>query len=235
MKPIGPFMKVFGSKWGASRKHRYPAPKHNTIYEPFAGGAGYSCTHYDKNVILRESCFELSKLWGWLINTAKPSDIAEIPILKPGTNILEIGLTEGQALLAKWWQRTNNHSTITWVTSSWCNKPGQWTANTRARISEEVEAIKHWKVGEHTGPCTVFCDPPYQFNYRYGQPSLDYQALAKEMKAAKKIGSQVIVCEAVGKNGELPKYLPFKESHSQVTSRRKATQSNHSKELICLL
>lgn len=45
-------------------------------------------------------------------------------------------------------------------------------------------------------------------------------------------GAQVIVREATGKNGEVPNWLPFTHNHTSVTSRRKETQSHHSKEYI---
>ena len=38
-------LNYFGSK--VSTAHKYPAPKHDLIIEPFAGGAGYSLCHWD--------------------------------------------------------------------------------------------------------------------------------------------------------------------------------------------
>lgn len=227
-------MKVYGSKWSASKAGRYPEPEHHTIFEPFAGGAGYSCANYTRFVELRECHPELSELWRWLIGEADEAKIREIPILEPGTNIKEVGLSVGQSLLVKWWQRTNNHGTKTWVVSPWGNKPGQWTESTRSRVAEQVRAIKHWRVVNHTplSPCTIFCDPSYEFNYQYGAAPIDYALLGADLLKREALGSQVIACEAIGKNGETPTYLPFRPSHRQVTSRRKAHQSHHSRELV---
>jgi hypothetical protein len=60
----------------------------------------------------------------------------------------------------------------------------------------------------------------------------DYNLLASNVNNIH-TGSLVFVCEAVcPKTGAVPDYLPFVPSHSQVTSRRKKTQSHHSKELV---
>ena len=49
-KITGPLFKWFGSKW-LSSKH-YPAPEHDVIFEPFAGSAGYSLRHHEKQFVL---------------------------------------------------------------------------------------------------------------------------------------------------------------------------------------
>lgn len=238
MTRVGPFLKCFGSKWSAARRGNYPEPEHWRIVEPFAGGAGYSCAFSDRQVVLYDSHPEVRALWNWLIYCANEAAIREIPIFSPGESLTAAGLNTGQVLLARWWQRTNNHQTKTDLASPWCNLPGQWTANTRARIAEEVEAIKHWRVFEapialkRVSESTIFCDPSYQYNYQYGQLPIFYDVLANSLKAAARNGNQVIACEAVGKRGEIPNYLPFAPSHAQVTARRKAHQSHHSKELI---
>lgn len=233
---IGPLFKWFGSKWQSAK--RYPPPKHDTIIEPFAGGAGYSLNHCDKNIVIWEEDPNVADLWQWLINEARKESIMDIPISLPvGTDIQGLRLSRGQRLLLKHWQRTNNVGEC-WTISPWGHLPGQWTANTRARVAEQVSAVKHWKFEDPylyiDSPSTWFIDPPYLFNYRYrsGLPSFDYSALSSlEQTISGK--SQVIVCEAkCKKTGAVPNYLPFVESHSSVTSRRKATQSHHSSEVI---
>jgi site-specific DNA-adenine methylase len=245
---VGPFFKCFGSKWQSAR--RYPKPRER-IYEWFAGGAGYSCNYSDRAVTLIERHPELVELWWWLINDARPEDVLAIPLGLPvGTDIRDLpNATAGQKLLLKWWQRTNNFSTKpgSWTISPWGNKPGQWTESTRTRIARELEFIRHWRIDCYdyldriridqirsidTKQCTVFVDPPYQHNYQYSAPRLDYPVLASACLAAADSGAAVIVCEAAGKNGEAPDWLPFAPSHLSVTSRRKAEQSHHSKEYI---
>ena len=239
-KGIHPLFKWFGSKWQAAPK--YPEPKHEGIVEPYAGGAGYSLRYPDRTILICENDPHLSKLWPWLIREATEAAIRDIPIGVPiGTDIRSLGLSEGQALLLKNWQRTNNVGDC-WTISPWGNKPGQWTSNTRARVAEEVNAIKHWRFAKDglsvmksivstVDVDTWFIDPMYRYNYQYRQTQgHDYEELGRVIRS---LPGQVIVCEAVcPKTGAVPDWLPFVHFGSSVTSRRKATQNHHSKELI---
>lgn len=229
---IGPMFKWFGSKWSATKRGSYRAPN-GPIFEPYAGGAGYSLNYCDRQVTIWERNPMLRLLWGWLIKDATPAAILDIPVGTPvGTAIESLNLSIGQATLLKHWQRTNNVGNC-WTISPWGNKPGQWTANTRARVAEQVTAIKHWTLAEPTFdvPGTYFIDPPYQYNYGYGFKDFDYQQLCALILKIP-IGSRIIACEAAcQKTGRIPDYLPFVVSHRQVTSRRKISQSHHSAEL----
>lgn len=232
----GPLFKWFGSKWTAS-KH-YPAPTHDSIVEPFAGSAGYSLRHFDKQVLLAEKNLHLRQLWYWLIHAATESTIREIPINIPeGTDIRTLGLTDGQALLLKNWQRTNNVGDC-WTVSPWGNKSGQWTENTRSRVASEFHFVKHWEIdcdaysvfANISTPRTWFIDPPYKFNYQYRLDPVDYQLLAQTVEG---LPGQVIVCEANCQDtGDTPDWLPFVPFRRMVTSRRKSTNNHHSKELV---
>lgn len=231
---IGPLFKWFGSKWQSAK--RYPSPEHDTIIEPFAGSAGYACNFAEKRVFLWDADDNVRDLWLWLLFVANESLIRTIPVGEPaGTDIRELGLSWGQSLLLKHWQRTNNVGDC-WTISPWGHLPGQWTESTRARVAEEVYAIKHWRLdqppAEKVG--TWFIDPPYKYNYRYRRdlPPFDHQGLADMVRRIHP-SSQIIVCEAAcPKTGAIPQYLPFRPNHSSVTSRRKATQNHHSAELI---
>lgn len=236
----GPLFKWFGSKWMASAY--YPAPSTDQIIEPFAGGAGYSLRHFGKKVFIAESNKDVRALWLWLIRHATEDQIRAIPIDLPvGTNIKSIGLSAGQALLLKMWQRTNNVGSC-WTTSPWGHMPGQWTASSRARVASEFHLIKHWRVGAcgvdllkkglNTGSnCTWFIDPPYQYNYQYKSPlPIEYPPLGELITSLR---GEIIACEAIcPKTGATPSYLPFTFFRKMVTSRRKQSQSHHSKELM---
>lgn len=231
---LGPMFKWFGSKWQAAKN--YPVPKYGSIYEFYAGGAGYSLNFSSHAVTIYDSNSNLIELWKWLINDATEGLIREIPIGVPeGTDIRTLGLTDGQASLLKHWQRTNSVGNC-WTISPWGNKPGQWTDSTRSRVSEQVSGIKHWQfrvLRETVRSHTIFVDPPYLYNYRYGvKGEFDYGSLAKKVVRLAKY-NQLIVCEARHpETGLAPNWLPFRESHRSVTSRRKPNQSHHSRELI---
>lgn len=227
----GPLFKWFGSKWSLS-KH-YPPPIHDDIIEPFAGSAGYSLRHHPKRVHLYDANQQIRDLWSFLIR-ATESDIREIPINVPvGSDIRELGLSHGQALLLKMWQRTNNVGEC-WTISPWGHLPGQWTESTRARVAEQHLAIAHWRVLDNEW-CGVnrtwFVDPPYQYGYQYRCNPIDYNQLADDVKYIAR-DNQVIVCEAMAKDGRCPDWLHFTPFRKQVTSRRKAENHHHSSELI---
>ena len=238
MKITGPLFKWFGSKWLSSKI--LPIPKYDSIIEPFAGGAGYSLRHFAKDVTIYEKNVHIYELWEYLISAATYSDIREIPLNIPvGTDIRTIGLNKGQELLLKNWQRTNNVGEC-WTISPWGNMPGQWTESTRARISEEHSCIAHWDLGGKNGfhsfvevvnnEVTWFIDPPYKYNYLYGDKAFDYQLMVNGIDG---VAGEIIVCEAIcPKTNQMPNYLPFKFWAKRITSRRKVTENHHSKELI---
>ena len=230
----GPLFKCFGSKWMSARS--YPPPDGGQIVEPFAGSAGYSLryAHLVERVLVREQG-HLAELWRWLINEATEADVRAIPLdTPPGTDIRRLGLTLGQALLLKNWQRTNNVGDC-WTISPWGNKPGQWTASTRARVAEEIALLKgKWGMTDtpwQVAGGTFFIDPPYQYNYKYRCEPPDYVGLGVQVLGLD--ADLVIACEAVcQKTGAVPNYLPFESSHRQVTSRRKTNNHHHSNELV---
>lgn len=228
----GPLFKWFGSKWLSSKL--YPPPEHDVIFEPFAGSAGYSLRHHEKRVVIWEENEQVRNLWEWLIHCATSTCVLEIPIGVPeGTDIRHLGLTNGQQLLLKHWQRTNNVGNC-WTVSPWGNKPGQWTPSTRSRVAEEIHAVKHWKIARILPNVsgTYFLDPPYIYNYRYRFKVFDYGDLVNKI-AMIPSGSQIIVCEAAcQKTGRIPDWLPFQPFASRITSRRKKNNNHHSKEYL---
>lgn len=161
-----PMFKYFGSK-ARSGKH-YPAPKYNTIVEPFAGGAGYSLRYRDRNVCLIDLDAELIRLWQWLI-VADPAEILALPheTLVVGQDIRTLGLRPEAADLVRRWQRTGNCSS--WTVSNfnhivavdpttgkptWLPGPvpngtvgkntGMWHPHTRSYLAHAVTTIRHW-------------------------------------------------------------------------------------------
>ncbi len=234
----GPLFKWFGSKWQSAKT--LPAPRLPIIIEPFAGSAGYSLRHCEHEVILCESNPNVYGLWDWLIHGATEADIRGIPLGVPeGVDIKSLQMSNGQSLLLKHWQRTNNVGNC-WTISPWGSSPGQWTENTRARVASEFHHVKHWHIladglsmivtGEDA-KATWFIDPQYQYNYQYGCKPVDYQALGNTIK--NHLNGHVIVCEAVcPKTNVVPNWLPFVYWGSKITSRRKPENNHHSRELL---
>ena len=70
--------KYFGSKYKIG--HEYPAPRHDTIIEPFAGSAAYAVRHRRRasRVILIEKDLRVVKLWHRLLSTSR-DDLLDLP------------------------------------------------------------------------------------------------------------------------------------------------------------
>ena len=207
---IGPALSYFGSKYRASR--HYPPPRHETIIEPFAGGAGYSLRYHRKNVILVDANPKIAAIWRYLIR-AQPMQILALPDV-PAEGIHTVGgMTPVEKWLVGFW--LNGGVAAPRVKPSrWCreangNSAGFWGHKCRERLAEMVDKIKHWRVieGEYSiAPeceATWFIDPPYiDKGKHYPTPFTDFSRLAKWCKAR---SGQVMVCEQSG-----ARWLPFK-------------------------
>ncbi len=74
---LRPFFSYYGGKWRDAGN--YPSPQTGRIIEPFAGSAGYSLRHSQKDVVLCELDEKVFGVWNYLINEATPERIRELP------------------------------------------------------------------------------------------------------------------------------------------------------------
>jgi len=208
MKPLKPFFSFFGSKWRSVNK--YPAPKYNTIIEPFAGSAGYSLHNYNKNVILFDKDPIIAGLWEYLI-FVKPEEIMSLP--NEITHLDEMNLTQEQKFLIGFWCNKGGNmprkSPSAWMRSKE-HKSSFWGESIKQRIASQVEHIRHWQIynsSYESAPniqATWFIDPPYKkAGKEYRCKFTDYENLAKYCMSRK---GQVIACENAGED-----WLPFRE------------------------
>jgi site-specific DNA-adenine methylase len=219
-KRVPPFLPYYGSKWRLAPK--YPAPKYDTIIEPFAGGAGYSLLYPDKEIILIEKDERTAKVWDFLIK-ASESDIMKLPLLRPDHNLRDFDLSDEEKWLIGWWCNAGAGGPrlrlSKWARDTYPNIPCKyWGAKCRHRIASNVNKINHWKIihGDYrnficNNPVTWFVDPPYRDkgkHYKHGSSDLDYKELANWCNS---LPGQIIVCENYG-----AKWLPFKPLCSQV-------------------
>lgn len=219
---LRPFFKYFGAKYRLAPI--YPSPKFTVIREPFAGSAQYSTYYHWHQIELYEKDPEIAELWRWLIEDARPIDIARLPYkLTPGLDIRSCIPDEplGAQLLIRHWQRVGRSTC--WTVSNWNgSNSGLWCKSTRDAIAKQVYLIKHWKI-THTDAmpvlkelghdaCTWFVDPPYATQATvYGNEHLDYGALTNFCKNAY---GQVIACEAPGAH-----WLPFETLANNTVGR----------------
>ena len=211
---LRPFFSFYGSKWRTAR--RYPAPKFDTIIEPFAGSAGYAGNYADRRVVLVDADETIAGLWAYLIR-ASAAEIRALPASVETTDDVH-ACQEARWLVGFWLNKGAERPRRT--PSAWMRRdarPGiYWGAEVRDRIAEQVEHVRHWRVqhGDYTGApdvtATWFVDPTYvDKGRRYRRRVEDHDALGRwcERRAG-----QVIVCEQDGA-GWLP-FRPFAETKS---------------------
>ena len=226
---------IFGSK--VSNAHRYPAPRHRRIIEPFAGGAGYSLLYHTHDVVLCDVRPEIVNVWRYLINTS-PEEILRLPLLKPEQLVSDLECSDGGRLLISWC--CNQTAGPRKKLSSWGvyaverNAASYWCQSRRRQAAEIAGRVKHWTVQlrdidelydgywrqlqESKWPlgyvqATWFIDPPYACAPKqYGTKPLDYTRLASWCRS---LPGQVIVCERAG-----AAWLPFMPLYEALTAKR---------------
>lgn len=222
MTGLRQFFSYFGSK--VSLAKHYPAPRFDTIVEPFAGSAGYSCLYPDREIILHDIDPVIVGVWKFLIR-ATYADIMSLP-LKP---IDVAGLSQAERdFIGFWWRRAGavpSAKPVPWALSGkWPSS--FWTAQTRTRIANQVDRINHWKCSLRPilpNPkwySTYFIDPPYQQQgkrYTFGSEQMDYADLEGYCRWLQHGDQyQVIVCEASGAD-----WLPFRPLYENRTVKYK--------------
>lgn len=209
---LRPFWRYYGAKWRIAP--RYPAPRHRTIIEPFAGAAGYSLRYPEREVILVEKYHVIAEIWRWLI-AATPDEVraiptvdavADLPAWVPGGARWLVGFNLGAQLKRP--SRNLSSGLAARRDRVWCEG---WTAAMRERVARQVPAIRHWRVveGDYTAApdleATWFVDAPYQGRagraYVHHSGSVDYPALAAWCRARR---GQTVVCESASAT-----WLPF--------------------------
>lgn len=182
----------------------YPNPNYETIVEPFAGAAAYSCfgENWKREVILIEKDPQVASIWEWLISEATPQEIFNMPDLRVGERSSEfLHIIHAATKMAFKYKRIK----VTPVLER------NWEISKRVLYSN-LHKIKHWKVicGDYTESpnieATWFIDPPYKdqagTGYKYSSELIDYEKLAEWALERK---GEIIFCE-----GEKGDYLPFR-------------------------
>jgi len=213
---LRPFWRYYGGKWAAARW--YPAPRYDTIIEPFAGAAGYSCHYPDRRVILIDKSPVICGIWRWLIAVG-PAEVLAIPDIPEGGTVDDLPCCQEARWLAGFW--CNNGA------ASACKRPSVWgsarlgngwDSSTKARLARQVPLIRHWRVIEgdyREAPdieATWHVDPPYQVagkHYPFSLKPEDFAALGTWCRTLR---GQVMVCEQEGADW-LP-FVPMAEIHA---------------------
>lgn len=210
---LKPFFRYYGGKQRAART--YPAPMRDRVIEPFAGAAGYSMLHADRDVLLIDKYPVIAGIWRYLI-AVSPSEIQRIPSVD-SVNDLPAWVPQEARWLVGFWMNDGTTRPCVTLSSGLAgfraagHKTIGWGQHTKDRIAGQVDKIRHWRVieGDYTEApdvdATWFIDPPYAGKagsyYVRGSKDLDYAALGAWCRARR---GQVMVCEAAGAD-----WLPF--------------------------
>jgi len=217
---LNPFFCFYGGKWRAAP--HYPEPRYRRIIEPFAGAAGYSTRHHERDIVLVERDPIIAGLWRWLIG-ATADEILTLPLEIP-TTVRDLGLAPGPSALIGFWCNKGNtaprQSPTTWMRQG-LRPDSFWGVQVRARIAAQVSAIKHWTVieGDYTDAptdeATYFVDPPYanEAGSHYRKKFKGHAALGDWCRSRP---GQVIACENDGAT-----WLPFRHFRDIKSNTRK--------------
>lgn len=203
---LSPFFCYYGGKWRAAPK--YPTPKHGTIIEPFAGGAGYSLNYPERQVILYDLDPTICEIWDYLIHVSE-KEILALP--SRVDHVDDVDAPKAARSLIGFWLNKGSVSPRK-TPSKWARsgiRPNSfWGQTIKERIAFQLHAIRHWQIKNDSyeiadnQTATWFVDPPYQLAgklYRVGFS--DFEGLATWCKSRE---GQVIVCEQEGAT-----WLPF--------------------------
>lgn len=226
MTELKPFWLYYGAKWRAAPL--YPAPRYDTIVEPFAGAAGYSLRHFQKKVILVEKFARVAALWRYLIRSTA-ADIENIPLLKDGQTVDDLdACPEARDLVGFW---CNEGGAMPKKT------PGKWSNldRSRARAAAQAGMIRHWTVieGDYSQApdveATWYVDPPYQNAGKYyacSSKDLNFSALGSWCRRRR---GQAVVCENEGAD-----WLPFRRLDGRFQTARMNAAGKDTPEVVWL-
>jgi hypothetical protein len=203
---LRPFFSYYGSKYRIADK--YPHPQFDSIIEPFAGSASYSCAHWEHDVMLIDIDPVITGVWNFLISSSE-SDILSLPIEITDLRKMDLPLA-AKHLIGFWLVRCGSSPAN--VPHSWMRSglhpQSFWSIEKRKRISVQVAFIKHWSVVTSSfldvpdAKASWFIDPPYEGpGNRYKFHTIDYATLGVWCKSR---DGQVIVTEQQGAT-----WLPF--------------------------
>lgn len=225
--------KYYGSKRGLAAT--YPAPRHDTVIEPFAGSAAYSCCHYQKKVVLFEKDPKVYGILDYIIH-ASPEEIMRLPRFYGRENVDDFPIPQEAKWLIGFWLGVARWSPGK-TRSPWGSSPdrraGFWGESSQRCVAEAARKTKHWRVYNlgwdeidvaRYGPACWFVDPPYQkrgTHYTFGSAQIDFPALGRWCQG---LPGQVIACENRGAD-----WLPFRDLY---LARANAYNNGGSVEVI---
>jgi hypothetical protein len=228
LKPLKPFFTYYGGKYRAAP--HYPAPQHDMVIEPFAGSAGYSLRHSERDVVLMERDPVIAEMWRF-IQSATASDFLDLPDLADGQTTNDLNLPRAAKSLIGFWLNKG--------CASPCKRPSAWMrggthmtsfwgAEIRQRLASQAGRIAHWIILEGSyadlpnAAATWYVDPPYQnpIGRHYRCSDIDYTHLGDWVLERE---GQTMVCEQMGAT-----WLPFEHfRHIKANESSNGKKTSH--------
>lgn len=220
---LRPFFPFYGSKWNIARY--YPAPGEGLVCEPFAGSAGYSCFYEPKQVTLVDADEIICGVWSYLTRVTA-SEIEALPDMPDvGANVDDYEIPqEAKWLIGFWLNRGSAQPKKSRTAFGARHDRAQllWGAKAKARIIEQVDRIRHWRVihGHFSmAPAaeTYFVDPPYVDKGKFYRKRFDKHDLLGTW--CRHAHGNVIACEGPG-----AEWLPFRPLGSFKSTKGRALE-----------
>jgi hypothetical protein len=221
---VRPFFPYYGSKWNIARY--YPAPEHELVVEPFAGGVGYATFYGAKRAHLYDADPIVAGVWAYLMRTT-PSEILALPELpEVGDSVGNYDLPqEAKWLIGFWLNRGSATPKKSRTAYSARTDRAQlnWSRRAKERIASQLHMIEGWRVTNapfdqaEDEEATWFVDPPYGDKGRfYRVPFQDFDRLGRWCRTRRGL---MIACEGPGAT-----WLPFSALGSFKSTRGRATE-----------
>lgn len=209
------YSRIFSYYGGKSKiAHLYPAPRYDTVIEPFAGGASYSVLHYERQIVLNEKDPITASVWRFLLRPDAmeyverhlPTEVKEggmvfdlfdeqvdnglINLVRGEISQGALGETGYRTIITKWGARDWHQ--VKPRLEYWIPKIKYWTL-----LSLDYSAVEN-------RDATWYVDPPYNNSAgsSYRTNDVDYEHLGRWCVER---NGQVIVCENEGAT-----WLPFR-------------------------